>query len=90
MLFRSMVFMPVVILVATAASVFITIQLATPILYDIWFNNLRNMVAAGNLRDAGDNAFNVSWVIMSYVVPGLLILWAIVLANRKRAVEGLQ
>ena len=82
-----MVFLSVIILIATAATVFITIQFMTPFLYDLWFNNLRTMVAAGTLRDAGDNAFNVSWVVMSYVVPGLLILWAIILGNRKRASE---
>lgn len=82
-----MVFLSVIVLITTAATVFITIQFMTPFLYDLWFNNLRVGMGAGQLRDAGDNMFNVAWMIMSYVVPGLLILWAIVLGNRKRATE---
>ena len=83
-----MVYLSVFILITAAIITFAVIQVMTPFLYDTWFNNLRDNVAAGTLRDAGDNMFNVAWIIMSYVVPGVLILWAVVLGNQKRSREA--
>ena len=83
-----MVYLSVFILITAAIITFAVIQVMTPFLYDIWFNNLRTTMAEGTLRDAGDNIFNVGWITMSYVVPGILILWAIVLGNQKRAREA--
>ena len=83
-----MVYLSVFVLLTAAIITFAVIQVMTPFLYDTWFNNLRDNVAAGTLRDAGDNMFNVAWIVMSYVVPGILILWAIVLGNQKRSREA--
>lgn len=80
-----MVFMTTILFVVAAGVVFITIQVMTPFLYDMWFNNLR----AENSTESivwGDNIFG-SWQVMSYIVPGLIILWGIILANQKRTQE---
>ena len=82
-----MVYLSVFILITAAIITFAVIQVMTPFLYTLWFDQLRDNIAAGTLRDAGDNMFNVSWTVMSYVVPGILILWAIVLGNQKRSRE---
>lgn len=83
-----MVYLSVFILLTAAIITFAVIQVMTPFLYELWFNQLRDQVAAGTLRDAGDNMFNITWNILSYVVPGILILWAIILGNQKRAREA--
>ena len=77
-----MVFMTTILFVVAAGVVFLTIQIMTPFLYEMWFNTLRD----SNTTDAqewGDNMFG-AWQVMSYVVPGLIILWGLVLANQKR------
>ena len=71
--------------VVAAGIVFITINIMTPILYEFWFNNLQSQTT-GALTLAGDRAFGM-WQIMSYIVPGLIILWGFALAQRQRVSE---
>jgi len=80
-------FMTVLAFVLAATVIFVTIQLMSPFLYDLWYENLRDMVAPGNLQDAGDRIF-ASWQIMSFVVPGILMMWGFMIANRKRVQEA--
>lgn len=80
-----MVFMTVLVFVLAAATVFVTIQVMTPFLYEIWFNNLQSQ-NPGKFQEIGNNAFG-AWLVMSYIVPGLIIMWGIISANRKRVQE---
>jgi hypothetical protein len=71
--------------VVAAAVVFIVLNVMTPFLYDVWFNELQSM-NDGNLRLAGDRAFFM-WQIMGYIVPGLLIMGGFAAAHRKSVRE---
>ena len=87
--------MQIMTFVVFAGITFLAIQFMTPILYDFWFNILRDDVAENtsslgtSLLSAGDLMFN-SWKILSYVIPGIIILWGILLANQKRPQEYAQ
>lgn len=69
--------------VAAAVITFLVILAMTPIVYNIWFNNLRDM-NEGTLQAAGDTFF-ANFQILSFLVPGLIIVWGFVVAVRKRA-----
>lgn len=71
--------------VAAAVITFLTIFAMSPIVYSIWYGNLRSM-NAGTLQAAGDTFFS-NFLILSFVVPGLIILWGFVVAVRKRVEE---
>lgn len=80
--------MQVLAFVLAAIVIFVTIQLMSPFLYELWFDNFRNMVPSGSWAEtAGDRVF-ASWQIMSFIVPGILIMWGFMLANRKRVQEA--
>lgn len=69
--------------VAAAAITFLIIFAMGPIVYSIWFDNLRDM-NSGTLQTSGDVLF-ANYQILSFLVPGLIILWGLVVAVRKRA-----
>ena len=71
--------------VAAAVITFLVIFAMSPVVYSIWFDNLRAM-NSGTLRDAGDTFFS-NYLILSFLVPGLIILWGFVVAVRKRVAE---
>jgi len=85
-------FMQVMTFVVFAGITFLAIQFMTPMLYDFWFLNLRDNVSGNTsslgttLLNAGDLMFS-SWKVLSYVIPGIIILWGILLANQKRPQE---
>lgn len=84
--------MQIMTFVVFAGITFLAIQFMTPILYDFWFNIMRDDVARNtsslgtSLLSAGDLMFS-SWKLLSYVIPGIIILWGILLANQKRPQE---
>ena len=71
--------------VAAAAVVFIVLNVMTPFLHDMWFENLDDKNTS-ELRDVGDNVFFI-WQIMGYIVPGMIILGGFAAANRKTVQE---
>ena len=72
--------------VAAAAITFLTIFAMSPIVYSIWYGSLRSM-NSGTLLAAGDTFFS-NFLILSFLVPGLIILWGFVVAVRKRVAES--
>lgn len=71
--------------VGAAVITFAVIFAMSPIVYSIWYDNLRDM-NSGILQDAGDTFFD-NYRILSFIVPGLIIVWGFVVAVRKRAQE---
>lgn len=71
--------------VAAAVVTFLVIFAMSPIVYTIWYGNLRAM-NSGTLLAAGDTFFS-NFLILSFVVPGLIIMWGLVVAVRKRVEE---
>ena len=69
--------------VVAAVITFLIIFAMSPIVYSIWFNNLRDM-NSGTLQAAGDTLF-ANYEILAFMVPGLIIIWGFVVAVRKRA-----
>lgn len=65
-----------------AGVTFVVINFMTPFLYDFWYNNLSDDVDDSTLRSAGNNAFS-AFQIMSFVVPGIIILFGFAQAFRK-------
>ena len=78
--------MQIMTFVTFAGITFLAIQFMTPMLYDFWFDNLRDQVTQESLRTSGDLMFS-SWKLLSFVIPGIIILWGILLANQKRPQE---
>lgn len=78
--------MQIMTFVTFAGITFLAIQFMTPMLYDFWFDNLRDQVSQESLRTSGDLMFS-SWKLLSFVIPGIIILWGILLANQKRPQE---
>lgn len=78
--------MQIMTFVTFAGITFLAIQFMTPILYDFWFDNLRDQVTQEGLRSSGDLMFS-SWKLLSFVIPGIIILWGLLLANQKRPQE---
>ena len=64
---------------------FAVIFAMSPVVYSIWFDNLRDY-NTGTLRAAGDTFFS-NYQMLSFIVPGLIIVWGFVVAVRKRAQE---
>ena len=81
-----MVYVEALVFILAIGIVFAVIFFLTPFLYEIWHDNLRPKVTDPTLQSAGDNFFN-SWLIMAYVVPGVLIAWYFATAARKRTRE---
>lgn len=81
-----MAFLTTVLFVLAAGIVFVTINVMTPFLYDLWYNELRAQ-SDSSLTSAGDNAFS-AWQVMSYVVPGIIIIYGVAYANRKSVSES--
>ena len=71
--------------VAAAVITFLVIFAMSPVVYSIWYDNLRSM-NSGTLRAAGDTFFS-NYLILSFIVPGLIIVWGFVVAVRKRVAE---
>lgn len=85
--------MQIMTFVVFAGITFLAIQFMTPILYDFWYNIMRPDIADNGttslnttLLNAGDLMFS-SWKLLSFVIPGIIILWGILLANQKRPQE---
>ena len=70
-------------LVLAAGSIFVILNITTPIVYSVWYDNLREGVTFSNLQTTGDVFFG-NFLIMSYVVPGIIIIWGFIIAQRKR------
>lgn len=88
--------MQIMTFVVFAGITFLAIQFMTPMLYDFWYNILRPDIADNgtstlnsSLLTSGDLMFS-SWKLLSYVIPGIIILWGILLANQKRPQEYAQ
>ena len=71
--------------VAAAIVTFAVIFAMSPIIYSIWYSNLRAM-NSGTLQAAGDTFFS-NFLILSFIIPGLIIVWGFVVAVRKRVAE---
>lgn len=71
--------------VLAAVITFAVIFVTAPIAYTIWYGSLRSM-NSGTLLNAGD-LFFANFQIMSFVVPGIIIMWGFLVAVRKRAQE---
>lgn len=75
-----MVYAEVLNYIAVAAVIFITINLMTPFLYNVWYVNLtpelRNSTNSNvnTMTSAGNHLFN-SWEILGYLVPGIIIAY---------------
>lgn len=73
-------------LVLAAGTIFVILNVTTPIVYSVWYDNLRAGVTFSNLQTTGDIFFG-NFLIMSYVVPGIIIIWGFITAQRKRIQE---
>jgi hypothetical protein len=85
-----LVFAFIVRFIVAAGVTFIVINVMAPIIYDVWYGNLRDSITdtAYGLRLAGiGDIFFGNFLIMSFVVPGIIIIWGFVVAQRKRVVE---
>jgi hypothetical protein len=78
-----MVFVFIIKFVTAAAITMVAINIFSPIVYRMWFQELRPTVTQDRLLDAGDVFFS-NFLILSWVVLGLIIMWGIVVAQRKR------
>ena len=67
--------------VVAAAVVFLTINIMTPVLYDMWFNQLQDQNDTESAA-IGDRAFFM-FQIMGYLVPGIIIMSGFAAAHRK-------
>ena len=81
-----MVLLTILPFVVAACIVFVTINVMTPFLYEMWFNNLDDQNTS-SLRAVGDNVFFM-WQIMGYIVPGLIIMGGFAAAQRKSVREN--
>lgn len=72
--------------VVAAVITFAVIFAMTPVVYSIWYDNLRDM-NSGTLQAAGDTFFS-NYQILAFIVPGLIIVWGFVVAVRKRVEES--
>jgi len=85
-----MVFVFIIRFVVAAAITFITINITSPIIYTIWFNDLRPMNESyPRLLDAGDTFFG-NFMILAWVVPAMIIMWGVIVAQRKRVQQTLE
>lgn len=82
-----MTFLTTMLFVLAAGVTFVTINIMTPVIYDLWYNNLRDENENSTLITAGDNVYG-AWQVMGYVVPGILIVYGVAFANRKRVNES--
>lgn len=71
--------------ILAAGITFAVIFVTAPIAYTIWYGSLRSM-NSGTLLTAGD-LFFANFQIMSFVVPGIIIMWGFLTATRKRVSE---
>ncbi len=71
--------------IVAAVVTFAVIFAISPVVYSIWYDNLREM-NSGTLQEAGDTFFS-NYMILAFVVPGLIIVWGFVVAVRKRVEE---
>ena len=71
--------------IVAAVVTFAVIFAISPVVYNIWYDNLRPM-NSGTLQAAGDTFFS-NYMILAFVVPGLIIVWGFVVAVRKRVEE---
>ena len=81
-----MTMMAAIPFVVAAGISFVAINIMTPFLYDLWFNHLAPTFADGVLKTAGNNMFGM-WQIMSFIVPGLIIIWGFAVAHNKTVRE---
>jgi len=72
--------------ILAAGLVFLVINIFAPLIYDVWYINLRDGVTNIRLQNAGDTFFG-NFLILSYVVPGLIIAWGFLVAQNKRVVD---
>jgi len=72
--------------ILAAGLVFFVINIFAPVIYSVWYDDLRDGVTNPRLQAAGDTFFG-NFIIMSYVVPGLIIAWGFLVAQNKRVVE---
>ena len=75
--------------VVAAVITFAVIFAMAPTAYMIWFDNLRDMNTGpvGDRMQAVGDTFFSNFQILSFVVPGLIIVWGFVVAVRKRVEE---
>jgi len=79
-----MVFVFIIRFILAAVITMVAINLFSPMIYRLWFEQLRQQNANyPQLQTAGDVFFG-NFLILSWVVLGLIIMWGIVVAQRKR------
>lgn len=83
-----MVYPEILNFILAAGVVFVVIYVTTPIMYEIWFTQLRPENGNPTLITAGDRFFQ-SWMVLGYVVPGLIIAYGFSVAARKRVREDI-
>jgi len=85
-----MVFVFIIRFVVAAAITFIVINITSPIIYTMWYNELRPFNEGfPRLLAAGDTFFG-NFLILSWVVPAMIIMWGIIVAQRKRVQQTLE
>ena len=77
-----MVYAQVLNFVLVAAVIFVSINILTPFLYDVWYNNLSTGVTNTTLKTAGNNLFT-TWTILGYIIPGIIIAYGFATAARQ-------
>lgn len=79
--------------IIAAAIVFIIIFVTGPVLYTVWFDNLRNDIpntTYGNrLASIGDLYFS-EYQILGFLVPGIIIAWGFAAAASRGAQTDVQ
>lgn len=79
-------FMFVLRFVVAAGSIFVILNVTLPLAYDMWYNQLREQTVGDNWQLIGDVFFS-NFLILTYVIPGIVIIWGFVVAQRKRVQE---
>ena len=81
-----MVYPSIIRFIFAAALIFLTLFFTAPIVYTIWFDNLRSTIPTttyGNTMIAAGDGFFSSYKILIFVIPVLIIIWGFADAARK-------
>jgi hypothetical protein len=78
-----MIFVFIIRFITAAAITMVAINIFSPMIYRMWFEELRPTVTQERLLAAGDVFFG-NFLILSWVVLGIIIMWGLVVAQRKR------
>lgn len=87
-----MVYWPTIQYIYTAGIIFVLFFILSPILYSVWYDNFRSMVNTSNsfgqrMQAAGDVLFK-NFMILGYLIPGIIIGWGFAAAARTGTQEA--